>query len=1649
MMKWVKRILYTFGFIVALVLVLLLLLQTNWAKNLIKDKVEDYVAKKTNTTFTIGSLDYSLPKWVELNDVFMLDQQKDTLLFGGKIRVDVAMLKLISGKFDIDKIQLENVVARLNRKDADTVFNYQFVIDAFNTKDDNAVASKDTSALDLSLNKVVLRNIQFSMVDDVTKNATVLNVKEFDLDVKNLDLNRMYFDVNKINTNELYVSIVNNSNSPDTTTSGSGGVLPLIKANEINFLNSYVEFIDNTTKVVSKNQIGVLSLNELSNFKDGNIYTAKSLILDSSNIVFQHFSKDTLVKVKEDSILVESAQPFSVHVEQIQLTNNTIQYDNAGIAELNRGIDFNHLYLNDLNLHAQEVKIGSDTIQIDLKLLQVKDKSGFVLDTLSAIASIQNQTLMVKDLVFKTPNSHLYATAQINLSAFNKDSIQSALNQTQLVDIAPSYIGEKDVALLAPEVYDNNIEVFRRLQGLGFEAKISGTAAKANISNIHVRSKSGRLVNLHAQGVLFNFTDPKKLRYELNIKDLTASRELVQPFLGEQEINLPPVLKLNGSLRGDMKQVTTGLKFSSEYGNANIAARIKGFDVPETMQFSVNLDATNLETGKWINKEEDFGQFNGSLFVESNAGFDLKKGNLSGSIDASNFRWQTHEIGPFAFKTNVENGNAILTGEMNDELLAFNTKGNFVISDYPTGNLELNLRRADLQELGVSKDSINLQLVTKIDIRSSTPSSLDVQILIDSMELHNKQKSFKVDSTFIVGFVRNDSTIIEVSGGLLNGAVVSDAYYDQFGAIVQNVLKRYMPSESPVPPSEGSIATSFHINANPIYQNLAPGLAFTNIHINAQLDPQKDTALNVNVSGDRLLYNNILLSTIDIKAFGLEDSLLVRAAADTFSAGGLELLKLTVDGGYANDGFDVIAASKDEKDKEQYRVGVRGNLQNDLTVISLSDPLKMNYDVWNVDTTNRFTLGAGGFRADDLRIYKGRQEISINSTGSELSAPMDVVIKDFEIASVTRIMNQDTLLANGILNATLEISNLDNEFPSIIGKATIDSAEFREQPVGNIALDAGMESGKVRFNVALTGNDNDVVMDGTYAESVVDANVDINNLSMLTLQALSAGTLKESSGSVAGDVRITGSLSEPQWNGSLSFKNTSTRLRDYGSVIRLDNQTVNLNYPVVSLNDFTVKDSLGNPLTINGTITQTKGMDFNPNLTIKSNEFLILNNTQTDNEMIYGNAKISIDGLVKGSLSAPDLTGDIQVKNGSDITYVKQKSVASIKDREAFLEFIDRDTIPDLLSHNTYGDERELADNKLPGSNMNLNMNLSVEPEAKLTMIIDPVTKDQLSVSGEANLSLNTAANGDILLTGIYQLRKGSYNLSFSMVKRKFDLQEGSTIQFNGNPMNAIADVTAVYEVETAPMSLIGNEISGTSSGNEFSRKIPFRILLRITGTITKPQLGFDITLKEKAEGVSYEIANTVEGKLQQLRNDPSAMNKQVFALLVFNRFVGEQSSDFFGGASTTSANNILANESVSAFLSAAIDQIASDLIRGVDIDVNLKNTEDAAGANRTDLNLALGKSFFNDRLNVTFGKRFTIDGQDPATEGAGNNMQYIPDIQTTYKLSKDGRYFLRAYRINQYEAIMDGYYIETGLAFTLKMDYDKLKEIFNRKKKE
>jgi translocation and assembly module TamB len=320
-------------------------------------------------------------------------------------------------------------------------------------------------------------------------------------------------------------------------------------------------------------------------------------------------------------------------------------------------------------------------------------------------------------------------------------------------------------------------------------------------------------------------------------------------------------------------------------------------------------------------------------------------------------------------------------------------------------------------------------------------------------------------------------------------------------------------------------------------------------------------------------------------------------------------------------------------------------------------------------------------------------------------------------------------------------------------------------------------------------------------------------------------------------------------------------------------------------------------------------------------------------------------------------------------------------------------------------------------------------------------------VKGTAQLNATMDLSGKISLTGTYTISEGAYELSLSgIVRRKFNIKEGSAITWTGEPTSANVDITAVYKLETSALELFESQMASsaeTTDKNRYKQKLPFEVNLFIKNELMHPQISFGLDMPEN-ERNKYAISSNVYNRIKQINADESELNKQVLGLLVMNRFVA--SNPFSSLESSGSGMEGIARQSASKLLSQELNNLAGDLIQGVDLNFDLASEEDYSSGkleNRTDLNVGVSKELLGGRTTVYVGSNFELEGEEISNRKTTN---IAGDVSIEYKLPRDGRYRLRAYRKDEYESIVEGQVVETGLSFILTMDYNKFRELFHRK---
>jgi translocation and assembly module TamB len=387
-----------------------------------------------------------------------------------------------------------------------------------------------------------------------------------------------------------------------------------------------------------------------------------------------------------------------------------------------------------------------------------------------------------------------------------------------------------------------------------------------------------------------------------------------------------------------------------------------------------------------------------------------------------------------------------------------------------------------------------------------------------------------------------------------------------------------------------------------------------------------------------------------------------------------------------------------------------------------------------------------------------------------------------------------------------------------------------------------------------------------------------------------------------------------------------------------------------------------------------------------------------------------------------------------------------VAEREGIVHFVDMDAPEnDSLFMNTTAHYDSLNFTFLRG--LDISANVEIKKEALFSLIIDQSNGDFIRMRGEGLLTGGIDKSGHVTLAGSYEIEEGTYEITFNFLQRKFNIQKGSKIVWTGEPTRADLNVTAVYIANTTPLDLVANQIgeNAATERNQYLQRMPFEVQLKLTGELMKPTIGFDIVLPEDRNfRVPNDVIAVVNTRLGQIRQEPNEMNKQVFALLLLNRFVTENPFQSSGPSITAES---FARQSASKLLAEQLNNLAAGLIDGVDIDFDVNSYDDYSSGNqmtRTDLNVNLSKRMLNDRLKITVGSNFELEGGTNANEEASN---LIGNLSVEYRLSKDGRYMLRAYRKNEYQGIIDGYIIETGVGFVITLDYNRFRTLFLSKK--
>ncbi|WP_445452182.1 translocation/assembly module TamB domain-containing protein [Flavobacterium sp. 25HG05S-40] len=1638
--KGIRILLWMLLSIIGLVLLLVVALQIPAVQRYSKDKAVAYLESKIKTKVTLEKVRIGFPKDVVLEGIYIEDQKKDTLLAGRRIAANLNLYGILfNNKIEINSVELEGVVARIDRN-SQSQFNFDYIIEAFQSPEKQ---DDDSPPMEFSMDKIKLDKVKIRYTDAVSKNDVYLNINHLDTRIKTFDLNQMIFEVPKFKIDGMQFSYkqgIGNTIKNIKAVQTKSPTLKL-KLGTIDLSKIKVKYQDDASKLSTNIALDKLLVKVKTFDLEKSVIDLDQIKLSNANGALR------MGEIIQNSSETTSATPnnWNIKVNKVVFEKVNFRYDNANGKAVQKGIDYRHLNVKNLNFQAEKLAYNPQTISGNITALRVNEKSGLSVESLKTNFYYGKQVAYLKNLYLKTPqttlrNEIIVGYPSIASLSKNPAALKIKANLTQ------SRVSFKDILLFTPELSSTNPFKDSPNAVVLLNTKMSGSLGNLAIPTLQLSGIGSTKIN--ASGWIVGLPNIEKAYYNLNINDLHSTSKDVYGFVPKgtipNTIQIPAQFSAKGTFKGTIKNFSTNMNLITSSGNATIKGTLDR-RTKNREYYNVLATLDNFDLGRLL-KNDSIGTL--SLKTEiKGTGFQLKTANAvaKATIIKADFNRYTYQN--LVVDGKINNGYFKASAFLKDPNLKFDLVSSGSFKDkYPAGKIHLNVDIADLNKLNLHAGPLKLRGQFDADIQSGDLDNLNGTVSVHHLIIANEKDQFSIDSINVMAVSTVEKNSIVLNSPFLDAEVIGKYKLSTIANSVKNSISNYYTLKTTsknVPLSKQQLAFKLNVKSTPLLMKIVPELKnIEPISIIGRYNSVNDSIV-LKGSIPKLVYGANTISNGVITMNTKDNALLYSLSVDEIKNATMLLNRTSISGIVADDVLDYTLLIQDNKRKDRYLIA--GNLKSKNGGEELwLDPTKLllNYDSWVLSEDNKIRIARNGIYVDNFELSKDNNSLKLQSESQANNAPLAVTFKDFEIMTLTDIVEMKNIDMDGTINGTALFKNLTSKV-LFTADVTIDKFAFKKEEVGTIYINIhNYTPNTYTTKVAITGQENQVNLDGTYhaKDDHLNMNLDIQKLNLKSIQGFSMDNITDGTGYFTGKFKVTGNTAGPKLNGDLQFNEIGFKATKLNAKFKSMNDKIVFTEDAIVLNNFTIKDEKNNDLTITGKINNQDYTNLGFDLVVDANNFKAVNSKAKDNDTFYGELFLDNHLLVKGTMNNPYVEGNVKINKDTKFTIVLPQDDPSIADREGIVEFIDQDQ-PKLITLTT---DETISETEVKG--INASVTIEVDKEAELSMVIDKANGDFLKLKGEAQLTGGIDPSGKTTLTGRYELSEGSYEMSFNLVKRKFDIKKGSYILWTGEPTSADINITAIYKVATAPIDLLDNQLSllTPEERNTYKQKIPFETELKMTGELLKPNITFDITLPDGNNSVSNDIITKTEAKLAQLRQDPDNLNKQVFALLLLNRFVGEDPFSSESGGTTASS---LARESASKILSQQLNNLAGDLIKGFEVDFDLDSYEDYTTGqreNKTDLNVGLSKKLLNDRLKVTVGSTFGIEG--PEQKNKETNT-IAGDISGEYILTSDGRYKLRAYRKNLYQVALQGQVIETGVGFVITLDYNKFRELFHSKK--
>ncbi len=1297
-------------------------------------------------------------------------------------------------------------------------------------------------------------------------------------------------------------------------------------------------------------------------------------------------------------------------IYNLSVDGTSVSYDVGEISDSLQGFDANHIALTDIGVSLDSLSFAGRTGDLSLLLsrLEAKERSGLAVVETYAKVGMDSVRLYVDDLLLRTGNSFMLASAVMDMDAFSES------NPGKLALTASASVGWKDLEyvnvpvamvhetlhLIEDSMFSFNDSVKRvkeTLPPIELDLTAKGTMSRLKVDHLDVTMED--ILSVKAQAKATNLLDSVRMGADL---------QLTAEMLGINMVADGNLADRQAKLDADIVADDAEVLLSADYGLATEAYRI-------------GMDITNLNVNKFVPMTEQL-NIAGSLSAEGQ-GFDIYSKAMwadvalkldtamMGNIDLGS----THAV------LKLKGGDVGLKMTCDNEQLrtALDMTGRLA-QDNVSADLALDVPFADFKAMGLSETRLELQTKGQLSASYNMNDLFRVESDLKGLNLTMSKDTVFAEYCRLYAETMPDSTVARLHTGDLDfDFTASDNLFrliDKGVAIGDMLMAQIEERRLDVEALKASMplmALDAKIGQeNPVSKMLSVvGVNFDEVEANIATSP--DVGLLGNAHLYRLHTDSMRIDTAYFDISQDTTNLVLTAGVSTDEREHVPGFKALLDGYVGQKTADAHLTFLNGKGKTGIDLGVNATMGDSMTHVRLypAEPV-LAFNRFSMNQNNFIDLHDSGSIFADLELLSLQDSARIVLTAQPDSGRIQdarAVISNLNLGKVLEVVPFMPQM-NGVIGIDANYVQTEKRH-SVRASLTADRFAYEGALVGDLkASMAYIPEGDSLHKVAsrLYYNEKEVasVLGRYYTEDegTLDAILRFKDFPLEMATPFVPDKMMAFHGNLGGEMKVKGALDGLQFNGSLLPDSVRVSSEMYGFNLRFGDQPIVIDNSCLTFDKFPLYASGKNYLTLNGDVDFADFSEIMFNLSLYGRDFQLIDAKRTRKSVIFGEMYGNYFLRVNGTSNDMSVRGMVSVLNKTDMTYVMTDTPLSIDYRlEDIVTFVDFSAPPDTTAQR---EERTFM-------GMEMRIQLSVEDGARFRAEFSADRQSYVNVQGGGSLVMNLTPEGVLTLQGRYTVNEGEMKYALPVIPLKtFTLQNGSYIDFTGDPMNPSLNIAATERTKASVTSSDGR-----------SRSVAFDVGLKITNTLSNMGLQFTINAPE-----DLTIQNELAGMSAEEKN------KLAVAMLATGMYLS--SSNEQGFSAGNALNNFLQNE---------INNIAGQALNtAVEVNVGMEQNTRDDGSTRTDYSFKFSKRLFSDRLNIIIGGKISADGSETSNESGA----YIDDVSLEWRLDNGGTRYVRVFHEKNYDNLIEGELIENGAGIVLRKKLDNLSELFIFKKK-